>query len=276
MAKYISPMIMLALLPVSVSLSMAAQAQVNGTAPTPARVSPAAPVQGASSYVLGPDDEVEMTVFGQPDMGVKTRIKSDGTIIVPLLGAVQAAGLSTAQLSDAIGKAYLGKGFLSNPSVNVEVTTYASKTVTVLGAVPNAGLFPLDRSYSIAAMVARAGGIRTDGANAVILTPGDGGPAERISLNDLSGSAARILKPNDTLMIPPAEQVYVYGQVNQPGGFKYQPGLTYRQILAQAGGPTVAGSVKKFEVRRKGQRLKVTIDDAVEPEDILVIKEKLF
>ena len=270
MAKYISPAVMLALLPAL------AQAQVSSAPASTAQVSGPAPVQGASAYILGPDDEVEMVVFGQPDMGVKTRIKSDGTIIVPLLGAIKAAGLSTAQLSDAIGKAYLANGFLSNPSVNVEVTTYASKTVTVLGAVPNAGLFPLDRPYSIAAMVARAGGIRTDGANAVILTPGDGGAPQRISLNDMSGDAARILKPNDTLMVPPAEQVYVYGQVNEPGGFKYQSGLTFRQILAQAGGPTVAGSVKKFEVRRKGQKIKVSIDDAVEPEDILVIKEKLF
>lgn len=229
-----------------------------------------------SSYILGPDDEIEMVVFGQPDMTVKTRIKSNGTIIVPLLGSVQAGGLSTAQLSAGISQQYLRNGYLANPSVNVEVTTYASKTVTVLGAVPNAGLFPLDRPYSVAAMVARAGGIRSDGANAVILTPGDGGAPLRISLNDMSGDAARIVKPNDTLMIPAAEQLYVYGQVNKPGAFKFQPGMTYRQVLAQAGGPTVAGSVKKFEVRRDGKKIDVSIDDVARPEDILVIKEKLF
>ncbi|MFX7930478.1 polysaccharide biosynthesis/export family protein, partial [Acinetobacter baumannii] len=77
-------------------------------------------------------------------MTVKTRINADGTITVPLLGAVQASGLTTSQLGAALAQGYRRGGYLDKPSVNVEVTAYGSKTVTVLGAVPKAGLYALD------------------------------------------------------------------------------------------------------------------------------------
>lgn len=231
----------------------------------------------SSSYVLGPNDEIEMKVFGQDNMNTKTRIRADGTIIAPFLGTVTAAGKTTAELTRELGQAYLKGGYLSRPSLNIEVTSYASKTATVLGAVPNAGLYPLDQAYTIAAIVAKAGGARPDGANAVILTPAGGGAPQRISLADLAGGASRLVQPGDTLFVPNAEMVYVYGEVNKGGAFPFQPGMTYRQALALAGGPTLAGSTKRIEVRRDGKKLDDPALDAVaKPEDVLVIKEKWF
>lgn len=229
-----------------------------------------------AEYVLGPNDEVEVRIFGQPDMTVKTRIKADGTVNLVLLGPVQALGKTTAQLGAEIAAAYAAKAYLVNPSVSVDVTTFISKTATVLGDVPNSGNYPLDRPYTVASMIALAGGVKDTGANAVILTPADGGEAERISLNDLTGAARRAVAPGDVLFVPPAERVYVYGQVNEPGAFKYQPGMTFRQAMAQAGGPTLAAS-SRFAVRRGGKRVEgLTFDDPMKPEDVLVIREKLF
>lgn len=234
------------------------------------------PVTPASSYVLGPNDEISVTVFGQDSMSSKTRIRADGTITAPFLGVVQAAGKTTAQLGTELSQAYVRGGYLSKPSINVEITAYASKTATVLGAVPNSGLYPIDRPYTVSAMVARAGGPRIDGANAVILTPVGGQPV-RISLADLAGGASRMVQPGDTLFVPTAESVYVYGEVNKGGAYPIQPGMTFRQALALAGGPTLAGSVKRIEVRRGGQKIdKPDLDMVVQPEDVLVIKEKWF
>jgi polysaccharide export outer membrane protein len=240
-------------------------------APAPAPASEAS----SASYVLGPNDEIEISVFGQTDLGVKTRIKADGTIIVPFLGTMTAAQRTPAQLSAQIAAAYTQGGYLTKPSINVEVTAYASKTATVLGNVPNAGLYPLDRAYSVAEMVAKAGGVRPDGANAVILTPA-GGTEMRLSLMDVRAASSRMVQPGDTLFVPPAEMVYVYGQVNTPGAYPYINGMTFRQAMAKAGGPTLAGSTRKVEVRREGKKVKVLLDDPAQPEDVLVIKEKLF
>ncbi len=247
------------------------------SAPLFAQVPAAPPAPAASAgYLLGADDEVTVAVYGRPDMAVKTRIAADGTINVPLLGPVRAAGMTAADLSRRLADSYSQRGFLTKPSISVEVSNYVSRSATVLGNVPNAGNYPLDRPYTVAMLIARAGGVRPDGANAVVLTPANGAP-ERLSLGDLGAGGTRIVRPGDTLFVPPAEMVYVYGQVNQPGAFPVVPGLTYRQALARAGGPTLAGSTRRIEVRRAGQRVPdIGLDDVVQPEDVLIIKEKLF
>ena len=55
-----------------------------------------------SGYVLGPDDSVQVIVYGQPEFGVTTRIKSDGTIVMPLIGTIKAAGLTNISLAKAV------------------------------------------------------------------------------------------------------------------------------------------------------------------------------
>lgn len=228
-------------------------------------------------YLLGPDDEVKIAIFGQPDLSTTTRIKEDGSVVLALVGPVSARGKTTGQLAQAIAGEYASGGFLAKPSVSVEVSDYVSRSVTVLGNVPQAGNYPLDRGYTVASMLAKAGGSTTAGANAVILTPADGSGAVRISLADMSAGASRQLNPGDILFVPPAEKVYVYGQVQQPGAFSYVPGQTYRQALALAGGPTLAGSTKRIKVRRDGKELvEANLDSPVKPEDVLIIREKLF
>lgn len=229
-----------------------------------------------SGYQLGPDDEVKISIFGQPDLSTTTRIKEDGTVMLALLGPVSARGKTTSQLAQAIASGYASSGYLTNPSVNVEVSNFVSRFVTVLGNVPQAGNYPLDRNYTVASMLAKAGGSSKEGANAVILTPADGSGPVRISLADMASGANRQLKAGDILFVPAAEKVYVYGQVQQPGAFSYVPGQTFRQALALAGGPTLAGSTKRIKVRRAGKEVQANLDDQVQPEDVLIIREKLF
>lgn len=235
----------------------------------------AASAESNGSYLLGPNDEIQVIVFGQQDMTTKTRIRADGTIIAPFLGAVTAADKTTAQLSQELASAYVKGGYLSKPSIDVEVTVYASKVVDVSGYVTAAGLYPLDRPYTVAMLVARAGGAREGGANAVILKPTGGGQDVRISLAD-GPAASRLVMPGDRLYIPEVEKIYVYGEVNKGGEFEYKTGMTFRQALALAGGPTLAGSTKRVDVTRSGHSFRASLDDPMQPDDVLVIKEKLF
>lgn len=249
------------------------------SAPAAPAAAPAAPPRAAAAegYRLGPDDEVKVFIYGQPDLSVTTRVKADGTIRLAMLGAVDVRGKTTAELADTIATGYAQGGYLERPSVNVEVSQFVSRFVTVLGNVPQAGNYPLDRPYTVAGMLARAGGATATGANAVILTPADGSGPVRISLAEMNAGASRPLSPGDILFIPPAEKVYVYGQVQSPGAFTFVPGQTFRQALALAGGPTLAGSTKRIKVRRAGKEVEgLNLDDPVKPEDVLVIREKLF
>lgn len=260
-----------------VAAAPAAPAATSSAPPAAPATPAAAPRAAAEGYRLGPDDEVKVFVYGQPDLSVTTRVKADGTIRLAMLGAVDVRGKTTAELADAIAAGYANGGYLERPSVNVEVSQFVSRFVTVLGNVPQAGNYPLDRPYTVAGMLARAGGATATGANAVILTPADGSGPVRISLAEMNAGASRPLAPGDILFIPPAEKVYVYGQVQSPGAFTFVPGQTFRQALALAGGPTLAGSTRRIKVRRAGKEVEgLNLDDPVKPEDVLVIREKLF
>ena len=225
-------------------------------------------------YRIAVGDELAVTVFGQPDMSAKVRVRSDGTVSLAFLPSVSVADRTPVTVGAEIARRYVAGGYLKNPSVNVEVVEYVGKSVTILGAVNKPGLYPLDRPYSVAEIVARAGGAREGGANVVLLT--SGAETQRIPLYDMSGAAARILQPGDGLFVPAEEQVFVYGAVTKPGAYSYRPQMTVRQALALAGGPTLAGSTHGLKITRGGVEVRIDLDDLIQPNDVLKIREKLF
>ena len=168
-------------------------------------------------------------------------------------------------------------GYFVKPVVNVEVTQFVSSSVTVFGEVGTPGIYPLDLQLTVGMTLARAGGTRGTSADFAILKR-DGDPVEhRILLSDLSGewSAATLLEAKDTLFVPVAPVVYIYGQVNSPGSFALKTGMTVRQALARAGGPTLAGSTRNVTIFRDGEKLKkVDLDGELKAEDSVFINEK--
>lgn len=243
---------------------------------------PAVPVmRQGDGYQLGINDEIEVSVFGQGQQAqtTKTRIKEDGTITLPLIGNVQARDLTARQLAARIEEQLRAGGFFTRPVVSVDVTQYVSNSVTIYGAVGSPGLFPLDRPQTVAMLLARAGGSRGDGADYVNLRRA-GDPVEhRILLSsygeEWSGSTP--LRAGDTLYVPAAPVIYIYGQVNSPGSFAIKSGMTVRQVLARAGGPTLAGSERSITVYRNGEKLKkVDLQSPAVEGDIYFINERLF
>jgi len=250
----------------------------------PAVAAPATPSAAASDtvaagYVLGPADVIEVSVLGQPDFDVKGRIGEDGSIRVPYLGAVTAANKSTVQFADELGKALESGGYYAHPIVKVDIESYASRYVTVLGNFGSPGLIPVDRPYRLSEIVARVGGVKDSGAPFIIFTPAHG--AQRhilikdLATGDLTGDP--YVSPGDKIYSPDAELFYVSGQVKSPGAFALLPDLTFRMALARAGGVTDSGSDKNVSVTRAGAKLShVDLDTKVLPGDIIFIPERLF
>ena len=256
--------------------------------PTLAAAQPAPPPQPASSpaiavtpgegYRLGVNDEVEVTIFGHENQVIRTRVKEDGTVTVPLIGAIPARDRTAKQLAMDIAAQLRSGGYLVNPVVNVDVTQFVSNAVTVLGNVNTPGIYPLDRPQTVAMAVARAGGARADGADYALLRR-SGGDEHKIPFNSFGGdwSGATPLLPGDTVMVPAAPKVYVYGQVNSPGSFPVTTGMTVRQALAQAGGPTLAGTTRKVTLYRDGKKIRsVDLEEQVRAEDTFKVGERLF
>jgi polysaccharide export outer membrane protein len=246
------------------------------TATAPAAASGAGADQ---TYILGPADVIEVSIPGRTDFTTRGRIGENGAIELPYLGSVPAAGRNPGQLSKEIAKALEAGGYFSKPTVSVQVASYASKYVTVLGEVTSPGLVPVDRAYRLSEIIARVGGIRDTGADYVILRP-EKGPERRLPLATLATgdeSQDPYVSPGDKVYSPKSDLFYVSGQVVAPGAYTLVPDMTLRMAIARAGGVNAEGSLGKVVVTRHGAKLRQrNIDAKAEAGDIIVVGERLF
>ena len=231
-------------------------------------------------YVLGANDTIAVQVYGQPDAGVTTRIKADGTIIMPLIGTVKAEGATQLELADTNKQKLVKGGFFKDPFVNVEVGAYVSKTVNVAGKVTAPGVYPLDKPYTVLEMLLKSGWLREQGASYIYLRRASDNKEIRLETEALvRGTPDKnvLLAPGDTLFVPDADTFYVYGAISHPGAFTILPNMTLREALIIAGGVTSSGSERKVAlVRGSGKEVKASIDEPVRKGDIYIVKERLF
>ena len=257
----------------------AAQAQ-QAAAPQARPATSLAETVGAPSteYLLGADDVIDIEVVGQPDR-TRAHVYSDGTIQMNLIGKLMVAGKTTRQLGAEIAAALKANGYFANPVVNIEVSSYASRYVTVLGAVNQPGLVPINRAYRMSEIIARVGGVAGAGADYMIVRPAVG-PEKRLQIDKLStGDATQdpFVTPGDKIFVPLAEVFYISGQVNSPGNFPMRTGMTLREAIARAGGLGESGTDKGILVTRGGGKpTKMDASAKVEPNDVIVVRERLF
>ncbi len=233
-----------------------------------------------SGYVLGPNDTITVQVYGQPDAGVTTRIKADGSIVMPLIGTVKAEGETQLELAATIKTKLVKGGYFKDPFVNVEVGAYVSKTVNVAGKVASPGVYPLDKDYTVLEILLKSGWLREQGASYIYLRRASDGKEIKLESEALvRGSPDKNvqLAAGDTLFVPDADTFYVYGQISRPGVFPITPNMTLRQALAIAGGVTASGSERKVALIRGGAKeVNASIDEPVRKGDVYIVKERLF
>lgn len=109
-------------------------------------------------YQIGPNDLLSVVVFQVEDLAREVRVNNAGQISLPLIGAVDAAGLGVQQLETIIEAKYRER-FLQNPQVTVFVKEFASQRVTVEGSVTRPGIFPMPSRLSLLQTIALAQGL---------------------------------------------------------------------------------------------------------------------
>ena len=234
-----------------------------------------------SGYALGPSDSITVVVYGQNEFNVQTRVKPDGSIVMPLIGKIQASGKTVITLADEITRRLESGNFLKDPIVNVEITEYNSRYVRIAGKVANPGLVPLDRSYKVLDALLRAGWVGQGASDYVVLRRADGSDPIRLLTDDLARGGTGsdvILKAGDTLYVAEAEVVYVTGQVNRPGIYALKPDMMVWELLATAGGVTQTGSANKVGLKRAGSTKETDVDSQTKLKvgDVINVKERLF
>ena len=248
-----------------------------------------------TSYVLGPQDVINVTVLGEPDLSRKYTIEQDGTFTFPLVGRITAKGLTLRDLEQELRKRLTGGGFLKNPEVTVAVEAYQSQRIMVWGQVNQPAEYQLTGDMRLLSALARAGGVTAQAGREVLVIraphrSGDGGSSGsepeilRINLQDLQAGNMSLnvpLQAGDTVNVPKALSVFVSGQVKVPGAYPVDSGMTVLQVLALAGGLTDRGSDKRITIQRtldgRKKELKgVKLGTVVEPGDTIIVGQRIF
>lgn len=135
----------------------------------------------AEDYRIGPQDLLELQVFGVEALNRTVRVNSRGYISLPLIGLVQAAGLTSEQLEEALS-AKLSKDYLQNPQVSIFIKEFISQRVTVEGEVKKPGVYPLSGHLTLLQVLATAEGLTTVAAPVVKVFRADQATGQRQTL----------------------------------------------------------------------------------------------
>jgi polysaccharide export outer membrane protein len=190
----------------------------------------------ASTYTLGPRDVLSISVYEQDDLTKEVRISGDGTVSLPLIGQVTAAGLTVEKFEQELTTKY--KEYIYTPQVSVFIKEFHSKDVSILGEVRRPGVHQLSGDATLLEVVSEVGGLTQEAGNRlVIIRPAreQGTGAETIivdtqKLFGAEGASLNIdIRDGDTIHVPKADFFFVFGEVNHPGSFKldhegHQPG----------------------------------------------------
>jgi polysaccharide export outer membrane protein len=250
-----------------------------------------------NNYIVGPQDVLAITLYDQQDLSGKYTVEADGTFTFPLIGRVKAGGLSLRDVEQAL-RTQLSDGFFKNPQVSVSVEQYRSQRIFVVGEVRAPGPYPLVGDMTLIEALARAGSTTEHAAGeALIVRSADGGRTTGPVLPDQKSAAdvTRVdikalqsgrltenaaVRDGDTIFVPRAELVYVFGHVHSPGAYTLQSGVTVLQALSLAGGVTDRGATGRVRIARvvegKKTEIRVKLDDMVRPGDTIIVPERFF
>jgi polysaccharide biosynthesis/export protein len=212
----------------------------------------------STTLVLGPGDELEITVYGAPDLSSHSRVSADGNVSMPLIGYVRIAGLSSSEAEGAIEAKLRQDKVVNNPQVSVYVKEYSSSGISVTGEVAKPGFYSALGPHRLFDVLQAAGGPTDKAANKVLISHRGQGDATTLYISKDSAEIAASnveLQPGDTVVVPKAGIVYVLGEVTRPGGYVLNStgGITVLQVVAAAGGPTHVASAGKTRLLRHAE-----------------------
>jgi polysaccharide export outer membrane protein len=268
----------------------------------PAPAAPAQPAQpdpNLATYVVGPTDVLAIRVFDEPGLQCECTVDSDGSITFPLIGRVEVGG-KTVRETEALLTTALRQDYVRRAQVSVEVRTYRSRSIFVLGEIRSPGKYSIGDQVTLLEVIANAGSLTANAGNTIIVQRQKDpnapvtGPAlatadstveiMRISYEDLKEGRLKsniILQDGDTLFIPEADRFYITGYVRTPGSYVLKPNMTIGQAIAQAGGLTERGTLRRLKVLRKdknGREVEHGADstDIVRPNDTIKVAQRLI
>jgi len=247
----------------------------------------------AKAYRLGPEDKISVTVHGHTDLASELTVTSAGTITAPLVGDVEAAGMTPRELAERLAE-LLGRSYLVDPQVDVEVTSFRSQWVMVTGEVRLPGRIPLRGGTRLKEVLSDAGGFTEHSGEKIVISRANSSgmehPVENVDRGEFErGEANPVLSPGDIVEIARSQFCYVQGEVRAPSRVRVERGLTLLRAVALVGGLTEWADRTKVQIlsREGGESApavynlkKITKGREVDPPlhggDVIIVKRRFF
>ena len=251
-----------------------------------------APQQADRDYIIGPEDILEIQVWGNKDLNQMVFVRPDGRTSLPLVGEIGVAGKTVQQLQDHLGAVY--EKTVKGAVVTVIIKEIRSRPVFFVGGFGKPGVMQLTRELTLLQAISVVGGVipNADSEKGFLLRGDKRIPIDfnrLLQRGDLTQNPK--LEPGDSVVVPLADAVYVNGEVKQPGAVKYTGDLTILKALTQVGGLTPLASAGRVDVLRgnseKKERIRVDVDKMMrspdenpdirlQPNDIIFVPQRLF
>ncbi len=249
-------------------------------------------------YILGIGDIIKIQVWENEDLNRTVEISQEGVFTFPLVGKLRALGLSVFETESQL-QARLADGFLVAPQVSVTVIEYKSQKVLIFGEVIKPGTFIIKGATPLLEVIARADGLTNKAGHLVKIVRNDNlafknkvnkkimiAPHSEITMIDLrqlsQGAATEksTVYGGDSIYVEKIAHIYVTGEVKNPGPFEWEEGLTIRQVISLAGGPSKRASIGRTKVIRiihgEEKEWSLKMSDLVKPNDIVKVPESYF
>ena len=219
---------------------------------------------GTGSYILGPGDEIDIVSVEPPELTVSVRVSEGGTIELPVAGTINVTDMSEDTLKRTI-RARLTE-FIRRPNFSVQIKSYISQRVSVIGSVRKPGTIQLTKGVnSVAELIGLAGGLTAATGTVIEFIPRElldlsenssveGAIQIRVSQAFGTEGESPIKLPvvgGDVIMVSDAGQVLVDGEVEDRGAFEIKGTMTLLSALAAAGGVTYSADISEVEVIRR-------------------------
>jgi len=243
----------------------------------------------AQDYIVGEGDLLKITVYDHDDLTTTARVSGDGVIVFPLIGQIEVRGLTVARITEKI-TARLADGYVVNPQVSIFIQEFKSKKAFIMGEVNRPGLYVLPWQTTLLSVLSEAGGLTKDAGDTAIIkrksnSPDKAESAVTVDLRDLvikgDTSLDVPITDGDSIYIAKARRFYINGEIKKPDAYKYDEGTTVIKAITMAGGFTDKASKGRVKIIRKvgGKEEvleKVKMDEAILPDDVIVVPESFF
>lgn len=221
------------------------------------------------NYVIGPDDEVNIDVYGYQEVNQKLQVSPEGFITLPYVGMINVSGLTVEQASKRIKDKMIGNGYSSigsgQSTVNISIGKIRSIKVTVIGEAAKVGTFTLSSLSTLFHALYAAGGPNEKGSlrsievirNSRVIEKFD---AYSFLMKGNQTSDVRLMD-RDVIRIPTAQnQVTLNGEVRKPAVFELLPNESLNDLINYAGGFTPIAYTSALHIIQNTGKEKQIVD----------------